>query len=131
MWLVWSGGNDRFWDRMTHFTFGAFDLLKIVAYDPARPIDRARRWQYLGLINEPCFDAPTAPDPNRFGLLLDVRRPDCPADPFENEAKYPGVRIGARGTTVPVGSLYGYASGILGLRLFPNPDFDAAAKAKW
>jgi hypothetical protein len=131
MWLVWSGGNDRFWDKMTGYTFGAFDLLKIIAYDPSKPIDRARRWKYLGLINEPCFDAPSAPDPKRFGLLLDVRRPDCPADPFENEAKYPGIRIGARGKTVPVGSLYGYASGILGLRLFPNPAFDEAAKAKW
>ena len=57
--------------------------------------------------------------------------PGCPADPFENETKYPGVRVGARGKTVPVGSLYGYASGIVGLRLFPNPDFDEAAKAKW
>ena len=41
------------------------------------------------------------------------------------------MKIGARGSTVPVGSLYGYASGIIGLRLFPNPDFDEAAKAKW
>jgi hypothetical protein len=131
MWLVWSGGNDRFWDKMTRYTFGAFDLLKIVAYDPNKPIDRARRWKYLGLINEPCLQAPTGPDPNRFGLMFDVRGPDCPADPFENEAKYPGIRIGARGKTVPVGSLYGYASGIVGLRLFPNPDFDDAAKAKW
>lgn len=131
MWLVWAGGNDRFWDKMTRYTFGAFDLLKIVAYDPDKPIDRARRWKDLGLINEPCLDAPTGPDPDRFGLLLDVRRPGCPADPFENAANYPGVRIGARGKTVPVGSLYGYASGIVGLRLFPNPDFDAAAKAKW
>jgi hypothetical protein len=131
MWLVWSGGNDAFWDKMTRYTFGAFDLLKIIAYDPNKPIDRARRWSWLGLINEPCMAAPTAPDPNRFGLLLDVRGPDCPADPFENEVKYPGVRIGARGKAVPVGSLYGYASGIVGLRLFPNPDFDDAAKAKW
>jgi hypothetical protein len=131
MWLVWSGGNDRFWDKMTRFTFGAFDLLKIVAYDPNKPIDRAQRWKDLGLINEPCFDPPTGPDPDRFGLMLDVRRPDCPTDPFENEARYPGVRIGARGKAVPVGSLYGYASGIVGLRLFPNPEFDEAAKAKW
>src|ERR1700704_2031354 len=54
MWLVWSGGNDRFWDTMTASTFGAFDLLKIVAYNPDKPIDRDRRWTYLGLINEPC-----------------------------------------------------------------------------
>ena len=29
MWLVWSGGNDRLWNMMTGYTFGAFDLLKI------------------------------------------------------------------------------------------------------
>ena len=130
-WLVWTGGNDRFWDKMTDYTFGAFDLLKIIAYDPNKPIDRADRWKSLGLINEPCMQAPAAPDPDRFGLLLDVRKPGCAADPFEDAAKYPGVKIGARGSTVPVGSLYGYASGVIGLRLFPNPDFDDAAKAKW
>ena len=131
MWNVWSGGNDRFWDTMTASTFGAFDLLKIVAYNPDKPIDRDRRWNYLGLINEPCFDSPTEPDPDRFGLVLDARRGDCPADPFANDGKYPGVKIGARGTTMPVGSFYGYPSGIVGLRLFPNPDFDAAAAGRW
>ncbi len=130
-WLVWTGGNDRFWDKMTSYTFGAFDLLKILAYDPSKPIDRAERWKRLGLINEPCMEAPSAPDPNRFGLMFDVRKAGCPADPFEDETKYPGVKVGARGNTVPIGSLYGYASGIVGLRLFPNPDFDDAAKAKW
>jgi len=59
MWILWTGGNDRFWDGMTASTFGAFDLLKIVAYNPKQKIDRDRRWTYLGLINEPCFDAPT------------------------------------------------------------------------
>src|SRR4051794_10440730 len=130
-WLLWTGGNDRFWDGMAASTFGAFDLLKIVAYDPTAKPDRDRRWSYLGLINEPCFEAPREPDPNRFGLLLDVRRPDCPADPFADEQKYPGVAIGARGRTVPVGSYYGYPTGIVGLRLFPNPDFDEAAAQHW
>lgn len=131
MWVVWTGGDDRFWDGMTASTFGAFDLLKIIAYDPKQPVERTKRWSYLGLVNEPCFDPPKEADPDRFGLMLDVRRPDCPADPFENEAKYPGVAIGARGKTVPVGSYYGYASGIVGLRLFPNPAFDDAAKQRW
>jgi hypothetical protein len=130
-WIVWTGGNDRFWDGMTASTFGAFDLLKIVAYNPEQKIDRDRRWSYLGLINEPCFDAPTQPDANRFGLLLDVRKMECPADPFADPAKYPGVKIGARGNTVPVGSYYGEPSGVVGLRLFPNPDFDAAAQQRW
>jgi len=131
MWLMWSGGNDRFWDGMTASTFGGFDLLKIVAYDPTKKIDRDWRWNWLGLINEPCFDAPTGPDKARFGLLLDMRRTDCPPDPFANEAKYPGVKIGARGTTVPVGSYYGYSTGIVGLRLFSNPEFDEAAAKRW
>src|SRR5574340_763043 len=131
MWIVWSGGNDRFWDKMTDFTFGAFDLLKIVTSHPSLGYSRANRWQYLGLVNEPCFEPATGPDKNRFGLWLDLRSKDCPPDPFENESKYPGVAIGARGKTVPVGSYYGYASGILGLRLFPNPAFDDKAAKAW
>jgi hypothetical protein len=130
-WLVWSGGDDRFWDGMTASTFGGFDLLKIIAYDPTQKVDRTRRWSWLGLINEPCFDPPTGPDKDRFGLVLDTRRADCPADPFADETKYPGVKTGARGSTVPVGSYYGDPSGIVGLRLFPNPDFDEAAAKRW
>src|SRR5690242_3458201 len=26
MWLVWTGGNDRFWDVITQKAFGSFDL---------------------------------------------------------------------------------------------------------
>ena len=41
------------------------------------------------------------------------------------------MKIGARGKTVPVGSYYGYATGVVGLRLFPNPDFDEKAARRW
>ncbi|RDJ05612.1 hypothetical protein [Rhizobium grahamii] len=123
-WIAWTGGNDRFWDGMTKATFGSFDLLKIVSSD------RDTRWKVLGLLNEPCFNKATAPDP-KYGLLLDVRRSDCPADPFANAQKYPGVAIGARGKTVPLGSYYGEPSGIVGLRLFSNPEFDKAAAERW
>ena len=34
MWLVWTGGNDRFWDALTVSSFGAFDLLKTVSSHP-------------------------------------------------------------------------------------------------
>jgi hypothetical protein len=131
MWNVWTGGDDRFWDGMTNTTFGAFDLLKIVTDHPGQKADRDSRWSYLGVVNEPCFSKATGPDPDRFGLWLDKRDPSCPPDPFENAQKYPGVAIGARGKTVPLGSFYGYASGIVGLRLFPNPAFDEAAKKAW
>ncbi len=137
MWNVWSGGNDRLWNAMTEYTFGAFDLLKIISSHPSLGYSRTSRWNYLGLVNEPCFEPAKGPDKNRRGLWLDVRGKDCAPDPFENESKYPGVAIGARGkplgdgTTQPVGSFYGYSTGVMGLRLFPNPDFDAKAAKAW
>ena len=60
-----------------------------------------------------------------------MRDPKCPPDPFANAEKYPGVKIGSRGTTMPVGSYYGEPTGIVGLRLFPNPAFDEKARRKW
>jgi hypothetical protein len=143
MWLVWTGGNDRFWDKVTKDTLATFDLLKVVTSHPSqnycdgKPCDRDSRWHWLGAVNEPCFEKPLAPDPQRFGLWLDVRSANCAPDPFADETKYPGVKTGARGMTfkdgssLPVGSYFGYGTGILGLRLFPNPDFDQAAKDKW
>ncbi len=133
-WIVWSGGNDRLWDRLSVQSVGILDFLKILSSHPILYQDDPRkknRWEYLGLVNEPCFERATGPRKDRFGLWLDVRRDDCAPDPFENETKYPGVKIGARGTTVPVGSYYGYATGIVGLRLFPNPKFDDAAAKRW
>src|SRR5260370_16605827 len=35
MWLVWTGGNDRFWNQMTQYTFGAFVLLKPITPHPS------------------------------------------------------------------------------------------------
>lgn len=134
MWLVWTGGNDRLWDVMTVKSVGTFDLLKTISSYPGLKATRSNRWNYLGLVNEPCLEQATGPDLKRFGLWLDTRDtsdPNCKPDPFEDEQKYPGVKIGARGKNIPVGSYYGYATGIVGLRLFPNPDFDEAAQKKW
>ncbi len=131
MWIVWTGGNDRMWDKLTATSFGAVDFLKTISSHSSLKFGRDNRWNYLGLVNEPCFEKATGPDPNRFGLWLDKRSSSCPPDPFENETKYPGVKVGARGKNLPAGSFYGYATGIVGLRLFPNPDFDEAAAKKW
>ncbi len=157
-WNVWSGGNDRFWDYMANNTFGAMDLLKTLSSHPKVSYEyggkeyeasRDRRWYWYGLVNEPCFskwrpaaDCDPAKDkwacgnPDRWGLWLDVRDPDCPPDPFENADKYAGVKTGSRGKQLagkdhPVGSYYGDATGILGLRLFTNPAFDEAAAKHW
>ncbi|MEO6320538.1 MAG: hypothetical protein ABIO73_08015 [Polaromonas sp.] len=137
MWLVWSAGNDRLWDYMTLYTFGAFDLLKIISSHPSQGYSRTNRWDYLGLVNEPCFEKAPGPDKNHRGLWLDARSKGCAPDPFENASKYPGVAVGSRGkplgdgSTQPVGSFYGEATGILGLRLFPNPAFDEKAAKAW
>ena len=131
MWLVWTGGDDRLWDRLTNLTFGSFDLLKILSSYPGLKYSRDNRWEYLGLVNEPCFKKATGPDPKHYGLWLDQRSPNCPPDPFANAQKYPGVAVGARGKNIPVGSYYGEPTGIVGLRLFPNPAFDDKAAKRW
>ncbi|HEY0367215.1 MAG TPA: hypothetical protein VGC73_12150, partial [Pyrinomonadaceae bacterium] len=131
-WIVWTAGNDRLWDKMVNASTGALDFVKILSSHPKlTKFSRDNRWEYFGLVNDPCFEKATGPDPNRFGLWLDKRRADCSADPFENEQKYPGVKVGARGKNIEAGSYYGYETGIVGLRLFPNPDFDEAAQARW
>ena len=131
MWLVWTGGNDRLWDVLSRESLGSLDFLKTLSSHPTLPATRDNRWRDLGLVNEPCFRKPTGPDPNRYGLWLDVRDPACGPDPFASETAYPGVVVGARGKTVGIGSYYGEPTGVVGLRLFPNPAFDAKARKAW
>lgn len=133
-WNIWSAGNDALWDELSRASFGNLDLLKTVSSHQALKNRRANRWSYLGLVNEPCFKEAAGPRADRYGLWLDERvaSAECPPDPFEDENKYPGVKVGARGQDgLPVGSYYGYASGVMGLRLFPNPKFDAVAQKHW
>jgi len=149
-WMVWTGGNEAFWDWLSNNSLGTFDLLKTVSSYPCSDeqrrylteleksgtaqipqarygrsyqgdketsgtsrnyyayYDRDTRFEYLGLMNEPDFQRPTKPDD--FGLCLD--EPVDVKDPFD-----PAV--------------YGRPSGILGLRLYPNPNYDAKAAARW
>ncbi len=120
-WMVWTGGNEAMWDHLANNSFGAFDLLKTLSSHPALPVERSNRFARLGLWNEPGFEQATAPDPERYGLWLDRR--GAWRDPFEDPERYPGLVAGS--------SFYGEPSGIVGLRLFPNPAFDEAAAARW
>ncbi|MBP1849377.1 hypothetical protein [Rhizobium halophytocola] len=147
-WLVWTGGNDRFWDYAARNTIGSFDLLKTISSHPSQAYGHDNRFRYLGLINEPCFEKPAGPDPEHFGLWIDQRDRDCEGgeDPFGGnpaaDKRYPGVAVGQRGkpvlntatgktVTLPVGSYYGEPTGVMGLRLFANPDFDETAAKAW
>jgi hypothetical protein len=104
-WLFWTGGNERFWDLMAQEGYGLIDFLKLI---DSR--DRDTRFQRLGLINEPGFTS--NPEPDEFGLFL-----DRPATETAGAGLHPNV--------------YGVSTGIVGLRLFPNPNFDDKARAKW
>ena len=130
-WIAWTGGDDRFWDYAARNAAGAFDLLKTASSYKGMAYGRHNRWSWLGLVNEPCFTEAKGPDNDHYGLWLDQHDSSCPSDPLADPVTYPGVRVGARGSTVPVGSYYGEPTGVVGLRLFPNPDFNDAAKARW
>jgi mono/diheme cytochrome c family protein len=103
-WILWTAGNQLFWDRVARSGFGLVDLLKTID-SRSRP----RRFAEMGLINEPGFRMAAKPD--EFGLWLDERVGPPPAGLDE--------------------SVYGRSTGIIGFRLYPNPDFDGAARKRW
>ena len=94
----------------------------------------ANRWKNLGLVNEPCFErARPDRDPEALRPLAGRARSRLPARSVRgredvSRASRSAPRAARR---VPVGSYYGYPTGIVGLRLFPNPAFDEAAAKHW
>jgi hypothetical protein len=103
-WILWTGGDEQFWERMSRQSFGLIDLLKMV--DSRQ---RGTRFAQMGLINEPGFKQASKPDTN--GLWIDEA--EIP-EPAEIDPK-----------------VYGRPTGIMGFRLFDNPDFDDKAKKQW
>lgn len=103
-WLLWTGGDEAFWDYMSQHSYGLSDLLKTL--DSRR---RAARFREMGLVNEPGFQQAAKQD--QYGLWLDERV--GPGDDQVDE------------------SIYGKSSGVVGLRLFPNPAFDEQARRDW
>jgi hypothetical protein len=101
-WLLWTAGNQVFWDRMTERGFGIVDLLKTL--DSRH---RPSRFAQMGLVNEPGYTQAARPD--QYGLWLDPGPQEPAVDP----------------------NIYGRSSGVIGLRIYPNPKFDAAAQRAW
>ena len=52
MWLVWTGGNDRFWDGISATSFGTLDFLKTISSHPVLKYSREHRWRDLGLVKD-------------------------------------------------------------------------------
>lgn len=150
-WMIWAAGNEGFWDWLGRH-FGFIDLLKLVDTR-----NRSSRFTNAGLINEPGME-PGAAD--EFGLWLDqpsdpvirewrrtyIRRvfglAGAPAGGGYGGSGTSGYRgpgpLGGYESDLPDGyedvipppEIYGLSSGVVGLRLFPNPKFDAAAWEK-
>jgi hypothetical protein len=106
-WNLWSGGTEIFWNHVSQDSYGLLDLLKML---DNRTYPRGERFKILGLVNEPGFRAATKPDPE-LGLWLDEQVTPEPAGIDEK--------------------VYGKPSGVLGFRLFPNPEFKDDARKKW
>ena len=92
MWIVWTGGNDRLWDELTNLTFGYFDLLKILSSYPGLKYSRDNRWNYFGLVNEPCFTKATGTEPAALRAVARCARPQLPARPVRERRKIPRRR---------------------------------------
>lgn len=103
-WNLWCGGNEQFWDRAAREDFGLFDLLKTI---DSR--NREERFRKLGLINQPNFRQASKPD--KYGIWID--------EAIEPEPTAIDQKV------------YGRPTGVMGFRLFDNPDFTAAAAKRW
>ena len=101
-WLLWTAGDQTFWDGMAQHACGIVDLLKVI--DSRR---RPTRFKDMGLVNQPGLDQTTKPD--EFGLWLDYGPQEEAVD----------------------AAVYGRPSGIVGLRVYPNPKFDSEALRRW
>ncbi len=131
-WMLWCGGNERFWDWLANNSLGFMDLLKVI---DSR--NRANRWRDAGMVNEPGMRAAGRPD--EFGLWLDV--PD--ADYYQTAARDHLLPPRAPDDpAIPAGSpdakslqhfadIYGWSTGVVGLRLFKNPAFKGDAVKQW
>lgn len=146
-WMLWAEGNETFWNWLQQDGYGLVDFM--ILLDSRK---RGTRFKDTGMINQPgmksntvanelglFFDAAdgekvlmTQPeyDKNVDGVL--AKRPAAPGnhtdaqhtelfEPYDRQA-YARIMSTLPQDGVDTG-VYGYPSGVVGLRLFPNPDF--------
>ncbi len=153
-WMVWGEGNEAFWGWIQEKGYGLIDFM--VMLDSRQ---RAHRFRDTGMMNQPGMK--TSADPI-LGLYLDeadgdriwMQQPASDIDAATGElATRPAPPPGHSQQLFEPGDLdlynavlarlpqdgldpavYGYPSGVVGLRLMPNPDFfgntDDAATAR-
>lgn len=121
-WVLWAGGNEAFWDWLARHSYGSIDLLKLVD-----SVERGKRFAKVGLITDPGSDAPTAEETEQaYGIRFD--RPKDPARRFKLDYQ---KQYSLYHDYEPDPEVYGYPSGVVGLRLFWNPEFVGQARTRW
>ncbi len=132
MWLVWTGGNDRLWDVLAARESRLARLPEDSFVSPDAALLRATTAGTIsGWSTSRASRSRPDPIPTATGCGSTCAIPHAGRTRSRTPDKYKGVQVGARGRTVPVGSYYGEPTGVVGLRLFPNPDFDEDARAQW
>ena len=119
-WVLWAAGNEAFWDWLARNSYGSLDMLKLVDTK-----NREHRFARTGLISEPGMRPPTDEETAKaFGIRYDR--------PITESADPSAIHVEYRPDRKPADYyVYGWPSGVVGLRLFENPEFTSTAKARW
>ncbi len=155
-WMFWGEGNEIFWNWVQQHGYGLTDFLVLLdSRDRGIPLPKDRpttpedieksgkRFKRSGLTNQPGMEPRTAADQRVLGLFLDQAGPNVrlpgtgSADPSKPTQQlfpvgdYPLYKdtLSKLADDGLDPAIYGYPSGILGLRLFLNPDFFGDTKA--
>jgi hypothetical protein len=126
-WMLWGEGNEAFWDWLQQHGYGLVDFMVLL---DSRA--RASRFNRTGMINQPgMMSGPR----NSLGLWLDTASnatavaPVSQYDASHTKLFMPGNPAAYEKALADLPrdgvdpNVYGYPSGVIGLRLFPNPDF--------
>jgi hypothetical protein len=127
-WMLWSEGDEAFWGWLLEHNYGFTDFLVLL---DSR--EREHRFRDAGLTNQPGMKAQKDPKKKILGLYLDQidsqgsppqyhARNDCALFEPTPEPRY-AAALAALATDGADPNVYGYPSGVIGLRLYPNPDF--------
>jgi len=123
-WVLWTGGNQAWWDWAARNGYGSIDFLKVIDHR-----GRDTRFARTGLINEPGTRPPTPEETEQQYGIRYARPVTEPTPGHEVHVEYRKDR--GDDWHPPDPDVYGYPTGVVGLRLFRNPHFDTAAERNW